>query len=383
MNIPKTLEIPITENSPEVLKTYAEFLDIMDRTFDKNKNLLQYAKDLDAYSTTTFNHSVNVALQFYNAIRKNPELSQEEKEEWTISAFVHDAGKLTTPLNVLHSKVNYRKEDGTQNLELMLQEKKIMMEHSINGLDTAKKYGFSDRMIFAVIGHHVNTEAIEKGPQCQFEGASKSKDTWEASFSSRYGDHPIENVLMSNCSWITQKDKTMVETLSVIDGAEAMRSTDRVYRPNQKSWEEVYKLQCFDLKKGALNKNLVNSLTNNDAYKNSFDELQSFNSPDKIRYMIFEKGKDLPYVLSGDKIAEIFNNPQYGIPFFKEEKDGSFVIDTGDGNYFDVLQKEELPLIIKKAKPSIYVISSEINEPGKVKFSPVQEENKEDVDREM
>lgn len=175
----------------------------------------------------------------------------------------------------------------------------------------------------------------------------------------------------------------MVETLSVIDGAEAMRSTDRVYRPNQKSWEDVYKLQCFDLEKGALNKNLVDSLTNNDAFKNSFNELQSFGSPDKIRYMIFEKGKELPYVLSGDKIAEIFNNPQYGIPFFKEEKDGSFVIDTGDGNYFDVLQKEELPLIIKKAKPSIYVISSEINEPGKVKFTLVQEENKEDVHMEM
>lgn len=383
MKVPKTLEIPITENSPEVLKTYAEFLDLMDRTFDKNQKLLQYAKDLDAYSTTTFNHSVNVALQFYNAIKNNKNLSQEEKEEWTISAFVHDAGKLETPLNVLHSKTNYRNEDGSQNLELMLQEKKIMMEHSIKGLDVAEKYGFSDRMVLAVIGHHVNAEAIEKGPQHQFKGASLSKDTWISSFAPKYGNNPIENILMKNCNWITEKDKVMIETLSVIDGAEAMRATDRVYRPNQKSWEEVYKLQCFDLEKGALNKNLVESLTNNEAFKKSFDELQSFSSPDKIRYMIFEKGKDLSYVLSDDKITEIFNNPQYGIPFFKEEKDGSFTIDTGDGNYFDVLQKEELPLIIKNANPSVYMISSEITEPGKVKFSPVRDENKDDVDLEM
>lgn len=381
MNIPRTLEIPVTDESPKVIKTYAEFLDIMENAFNKNKNILQFAKDMDAYSTTSFNHSVNVALQFYNAIKDNKDLSKEEKEEWTLAAFVHDAGKLTTPLHILHSKTNYRNEDGSQNLQLLIKEKKVMMQHSIDGLEVAKKYGFTDRMTFAVIGHHVNTTAIEKGPEHKFEGASFSKDTWTESYSSKYGEHPIETVLMNNCSWITEKEKLLVETLSVIDGAEAMRSNDRTYRPKTKPWDEVYKLQCFDLEKGALNKNLVESLTNNEAFKKSFDELQSFNAADKIRYFIFEKGKDLSYLLSEDKISEIFNNPQCGISFFKEEKDGSYTIDVGDGCSFDVPQKEELSIMIKKAKPSFYKVTAEITIPGKVKFSPMQEKENEEMER--
>lgn len=330
------------------LKEFFVFEKTMSKIFDIFPNVLEYAKTLDSYSTSTFNHSVNVALHFHNIIVKDSSLSEREILEWTAAAFVHDAGKLTTPLDILHSKINYKNESISQEDRFVARTK--MMRHSIDGLEVAEAYNFNKKMLFAVIGHHIDAKAIDNGPEENFFGATFSRDTWEKSFGKDY----VEKMLQENCKWVTKKDRQMLKTLSIIDTVEAMRSFERMYNNKEpKKWEMILRFNKEDAANGKLDPSLVESITKSHLFQKSFDELQSYNSPQRIRHLVFEKGKDIPYVLSADKINEIMENPSCGEPFFKFEKEKAiFVIDVGDGRMLSLPLQKEVPNFMSKISVS-------------------------------
>ena len=371
MEVANIGQVPILENAPDILVTFADFLNLMEDVFEKDRNILQFAKDMDAYTTVMFNHSANVAFQFYNVIKDDKDLTKDEIREWTVAAFVHDVGKLTTPLSVLNSQTAFLNPDGTVN-QKAVKEKTIMMRHSIDGLSLVDKYQLSDRMKFAAIGHHVDAKAIENGPEGEFEGATDSRDTWKTSYTNQYGNKPVENLLMQECSWVTEKDKSMIEVLSAIDSTEAMHAKDRSYKP-KKDWDTIRKCHISDYKKGALDKKTVDKLVKNKLYTESFESLESLRVESRLRYFIFKKGKDLPYQISNDKMNEIINDPQCGISFFKQEENGSYSVDMGDGCLFDVSNKEEIPFIIEQAKPALFKVERSLLDSQKLMFIPVQQ----------
>lgn len=335
MQIPKILTVPVTENATQTIKTVSSFEEIMKQIFEENQNVLWYAKTLDAFSTGTFNHSANVAFHLYNFLSKDNRYSEDEVKEWTTAALVHDAGKLTTPIDILHSKEKFNDPAiSNRNFE-------VMMRHSIDGYEVAKEYGFDKRSTFAIIAHHVDAKAIENGSQAGFKDATASRKTWEKSFGNGY----VEQLLTEAGSWLTEKDKYAVEALTVIDAIEAMRSTERFYNQNKCiDWENISKYHGNDAEKGALNKSIVEKTSKSVTYQNEFNELQSYKPNRIVRHLVSEMAKDFVCNISKDKMEEIKNNPEYGEAFFKKnDKNGQFVIDLGNGEELVIPKKEDVP----------------------------------------
>lgn len=200
---------------------------ILEDSFDvaTGKNYVSdYLKALDAKSTETFDHSVNVATHVFNMMsnwRKKDgtfAFSRQEILAYTRAALLHDVGKLGTDIDVLHSNDNLRgggKKDAW----------KEMMRHSIDGLELAKKMGFRREDIFISLSHHVNATSIEAGPSKGFENATLSRPIWLE----LYGEGSIEALLMENCSWIGGNDKLAAKITHFVDVVEALRSTERRY----------------------------------------------------------------------------------------------------------------------------------------------------------
>lgn len=290
----------------------ATFTNTMDQIFETYPDVLRYAIDLDAYSSTTFHHSVNVAFQMYDTLSKTANYSKNEILEWTAAAFVHDAGKLATPLDLLHSKEKYR-----DSVEVNAEKDPytIMMEHSICGYDVIQKnYNFTPVMQFAVIGHHIDAKAIDNGPVLGFAGASESRRTWDKSFP----NHQIEKTLCENFSWITHQDASILKLLTILDSAEAMRSTERLYN-NRKAmnWSVVNNILQKDAEAGKIDKAIADRFQNKQV-QDRFSQLQSEHISQSIRKLVAEKGQDIPYKLSVDKIEEIKQNPSLGETFMRD-----------------------------------------------------------------
>lgn len=194
---------------------------------DTGKNYVtDYLKALDAKSTETFNHSVNVAAHVYNEMTswKNengePMFTRGEVLSYTRAALLHDVGKLTTDIDVLHSNASLRGEKG--NPEAW----KIMMGHSIDGLKLAKQMGFEKEDIFISLAHHVDSTSLDAGPSGGFANATISRGPWEA----MYGEGGVEKMLMENCSWVGEKDILAAKIVHFCDVVEAVRSNERRYQ---------------------------------------------------------------------------------------------------------------------------------------------------------
>lgn len=302
----------IALSKPNQVSQKAMFTNAMDQIFEKYPDVLRYAKDLDAYSSTTFHHSANVAFHMHDTLSKSETHSKEEVLEWTAAAFVHDAGKFTTPLDLLHSKEKFRND---AEKEVSKDDSyAIMMEHSINGYEFSQKYDFTPTMQLAVIGHHIDAKAIDNGPENGFKGASESRKTWDKSFPDNY----IEKTLCKNFSWVTEKDKKALEFLTIFDMAEAMRSTERMYNQQQAvDWNAMLDFFQKDVSKGKIDASIADLFTN-ESVRNNFDDLQQQNIFNNVRYLVAEKGQDIPFHLSADKIEEIKATPSLGEAFLKD-----------------------------------------------------------------
>lgn len=185
-----------------------------------------YLKTLDAKSTETFNHSVNVAAHVYNEMShwKDEDgkavFTRNEVLAYTRAALLHDVGKLSTDIDVLHSNSSLKGKKGNPDGW------KLIMRHSIDGLGVAKQMGFEKEDIFISLAHHVDSTALSAGPAGGFAGATLSRGTWEE----QYGEGGVEKILMENCSWVEEKDILAAKIVHFCDVVEALRSTERRYQ---------------------------------------------------------------------------------------------------------------------------------------------------------
>lgn len=316
------------------------FVNTMNEIFDDYPEVLRYAKRIDAYSSTTFNHSVNVALQTHNILVKNPSYTKEEIKEWTAAAFVHDIGKLTTPLDILHSKEKYRNNnEWDENCKTPYA---IMMEHSIDGYDLAISSNFTPKMVFTSVAHHIDAKALNNGPIKGFEGATDSRKTWRNSFP----NNQIEKMFCNNFYWVNEKDIETVKIISTCDAVEAMRSNERMYNNRQqKTWESISNIFKEDYEIQKVDDMQMGLFSDKDDQE-EFDLLQSHNCSQMIRKQVSKKGKDIPFELSEDKIQEIVDNPWFGEEFFtpvEKEVGIGYEINIGDGRILELERINNIP----------------------------------------
>lgn len=210
------------------------FEDMMKEVIEEKPYVAKYLTDLQEKSPVTFNHSIKVAaLTFYELSKKN-EFFYDDLKTYVSAALVHDAGKLTTPNEILHSKSFF----GAKSKEEADRHYTIMMRHSIDSLDIAKDYGFSKEEVAVCIAHHIDDRAMESGLEGGFEGATKSRWCWKESFGI---DGYIENMLMRELAFASKKDFTAISVISFCDVIEALRSGERSYT-DAKPWG--HKVDC-------------------------------------------------------------------------------------------------------------------------------------------
>lgn len=84
---------PLKINSKETtpFKRMEDFEDLMEEIFEEKSYLLEYARLLDAKSTVTFHHSVNVALMTYSELKKDTKLglTNEDIKKYVAGVFCH------------------------------------------------------------------------------------------------------------------------------------------------------------------------------------------------------------------------------------------------------------------------------------------------------
>ncbi|MCS7244964.1 MAG: HDIG domain-containing protein [candidate division WOR-3 bacterium] len=111
----------------------------------------------------TYNHSINVSI-----------LAQEAAEEvgadallCKVGAYFHDIGKIKNPQYFVENQIGYNPHDELEPEESA----KIIIEHVIEGVKLAKKYGLPNGIIDIIRTHHGNTilepfykKAIAKNP---------------------------------------------------------------------------------------------------------------------------------------------------------------------------------------------------------------------------
>jgi len=111
----------------------------------------------------TYNHSINVSI-----------LAQEAAEEiganaliCKVGAYFHDIGKIKNPQYFIENQTGYNPHDELE----PLQSAKIIIEHVIEGVKLAKKYGLPNAIVDIIRTHHGTTvlehfykKAVQKNP---------------------------------------------------------------------------------------------------------------------------------------------------------------------------------------------------------------------------
>lgn len=290
-----------TKTEQQVMNRFEEaFNKILNQSYDYETGtnyVADYLRELDAKSSTTFNHSVRVAANVFRELSSDKSFSRQEVLDYTRAALLHDVGKLTTNDNVLHVDHNlipikFSKEHYNSDFPKFIH----MMQHSLYGIDKAKEFGFSKEDIFVSIGHHVAYSCIESGPEGGFKNATYSKDSWEI----KNGSGFVEKMLKENCSWI-------------------------ILEPNE--WKKLKK--DFEITKRIPAIDMVRDKITN-YYRNLPKELQN----------------ERKVTLSNTRIKEVVEDPKSGRAFFEE-------ITLKDGRTMFVLDDKrlEIPIIFPPKAP--------------------------------
>lgn len=308
------------------------FLKTLEGIFQKNESVARYLKTLDGKSSETYSHSVNVAFHVFERLTKDKDFAYTSKEieAWTSAALVHDAGKLTTDNDILHSNADLRGEKVSK--EESDKQFSTMMRHSIDGYGVCQtRFNFSKEEVAAIIGHHISSEYLENGPQNGFVGASNSREQWQNEFEEGY----IEGLLVENLSWMEEKDIHALETISFCDDIEALRSTDRAYKLqhywDRDDFDTVDKLgrKHGQSVEGIIQENIANGRLSQSfngvvlskSFQKSFDEMQDLNAPSIVRDMVGEYTKGVSVRVYEDKARDIEKNPELGKLFYEKRLD--------------------------------------------------------------
>lgn len=343
---------------PEATEVVNGFQQEFNKILDENPNIAKYLKDLDARSSETFNHSINVALHVYKELSRSGEYMPHDIHEWTKAALCHDVGKLTTDIDVLHSNVNLKdQKDNAENL-------REMMRHSIDSVNLARAtdeitikgqtyegYGFGKYEVTAAIGHHINASALENG----FNNADLSRPQWGETYPEGY----VEYLLKTECHWMKERDIKALETISFCDDIEALRADDRRYQ-RQHNWEmsdftqdasgkskgysvqtimegatdkDIAYLQSVDkyviksnIEQGRIGKQFEGKVSDKE-FQKEFDALQDAKVPMFARQSLIYRQPERKPELSEYKIKDILGDPSQnqppkpylGLEFFEEE----------------------------------------------------------------
>lgn len=317
------------------------FMKLFQELTNEKPYLVQYLKDLDAYDSATYNHSIRVALQTYNLMLKDPTYTKAEIKEWISAALVHDAGKLEIPIEILNSRTNY-----SENPIKAHDESKIMLDHSFKGQSVGEKYGFNRSEMLAVMCHHLGTEALENN----FNDSNVVKDIWKE----LYPNHEMDKILRKEFCALTPNEIKNIKRLSFCDVCEALRSSDRKYK-SSRDWEDkqivennmvtgtllgICSIVQINAKKHELS-NLYVNLVNDKDFQNDFDALQK-NIPTTTRLFLNKISKELSFQLSNYKIDEIKENPKLGYQFQLSGDSKNYHFDLGNHQILVVPREKEL-----------------------------------------
>lgn len=306
------------EKTEEALLRSAEAYAIVKKVSVEREYVAQCLVDLDAYSSQTFEHSVNAAAIFCQEMIRSGRYSKEQIEDWTAAALVHDVGKLATPLHVLHKRERLTDE-----------ELAVMMEHSISSYRVIQKRGFPKLAAFCAVGHHVGAFSMRDD---NFQDAVKSRFSWEKS----YPNGEVEKILTILAPENPEERRTL-GLFSLIDSVEAQASARRSYK-EATTWGEYSTLEEFnsdlekigdirtmplsiqrnimsDEKKHMLTKQTA-SVIFDEEFRRNVELSMSVGMPQKLRT---ELGKimhtlEAP-VFSEDKLKEIEAAPEVGVEF--------------------------------------------------------------------
>lgn len=291
------------------------FLDLLERAMENRPYLLRYMLELDMKSPSTYNHSVLVSMHFYNnecrgvenMVTRNNTGScfNERLEAYTIAALVHDAGKLSTPEYILHSKDNFR----TMSLSEGNRRMSVMHRHSIDGLAIAKEYGFTKEEAMVGLLHHVDSTVLDEASANGFEGAETSRDSWVQEFGKGY----VDKLMDKECSWIGVEDVRMVKEISFCDVVESLRSKERAYSGcRAKEWfaseggmiPSVYSIAMMDVANGKMDEKYLSRIKDN-RFRNEFDLIEESGITDKVRSLVKEKASSYGIDIREDYSEEL------------------------------------------------------------------------------
>lgn len=293
-----------------------EFEEIVKEALLRYPDAANLIASLDAKSSNTFTHSVNVALEFYFQIAGHENLSREELVNWTLGALLHDTGKLETPTSILHA---FR--------PLTRPETEVMMAHSIQSYEILKDLNIPKEVVVSALAHHMKSDALHKEG---FEGVEYSKDTWAVTFKEGY----IRSIVDKAMPWMTKKDIRMIDILELTDTCEALRSGARSYKP-EIHWGDKNELGTVnyfvnsDALAGKLDMDIANTI-HEIGFQNMFNVFLNLRMDSRVREILAAIVRDQDFVLSDDKLREIMSNPEVGRVFATPttDKDGNpaFVI---------------------------------------------------------
>lgn len=299
------------ENS--IFRLTRDFTQMISEIMTEGKVTADFLAELDAKSSTTFKHSINVAFQFYVQAVQDGVLSGDRLKNWVMGAMLHDVGKLSTPGYILHGS------------RLSDSEHKIMMEHSIKGKYFLSKVEVPKEVVAAVTGHHLSSKSVHS----HFEGAELSRNTWSESFKEGY----IQKLIKENLSWMeeSKEDIYALSLLSFLDCCEAERADYRHYK-NAFEWgnKEIPGsiLYCMDsdVMRGTLDAEITGRVSTM-KFQKMFDALQSIEMDVKVREIMLEKGFTRVPVYTQDKMKDIEMAPETGLLFYEKatSKEGTEV----------------------------------------------------------
>ena len=108
----------------------------------KTSTLSFYLEELKKKDNYTYIHSIHVA-RLTNIFCKLLNVSKKETEEITISAILHDIGKINVPLHILQGKTKLTDEEWL-----------IMKQHPIYSIEYLKESNYSNVILENILCHH-------------------------------------------------------------------------------------------------------------------------------------------------------------------------------------------------------------------------------------
>lgn len=111
---------------------------------------------VEAKDVYTQGHSKRVAL-YSMILARHGAFKNINPEELELTALIHDIGKISTPDAVL-----------MKNGKLTEEEYEIMKKHPVDGMELAKSFGYSERVLKAILHHHERFDGL--GYPCKLAG---------------------------------------------------------------------------------------------------------------------------------------------------------------------------------------------------------------------